>query len=307
MLPLPWIPEDLHASLDRLAAQYGLYPRPGKCIAVYGVVDGGGAAHIAANLAYEIAETWHQSTILAEPASSIGVLAELFDLSPAQTTEDLYHTGIPTRDKVRQTAARVTDRLLLLAGPRYKFPADPPAPEHVHAAIEALRRSADVVVIALPSNFDPIIAEILQQADDSVLVATQQIPSLHALREVQEALINRPHGAAIHLVVNCYSADREEFTAERLKALLKVEELWTIAEDPNVYQKAVNDGRPFREVDSDARCVADLVKLGTRILGHPPESNRRPSGYDWAILAHSWAKKFSRRRKLLVRNGTRVS
>ena len=164
-----------------------------------------------------------------------------------------------------------------------------------------------MVVIALPSNFDPIIAEILQQADDSVLVATQQIPSFHALREVQEALINRPHGAAIHLVVNCYSADREEFTAERFKALLKVEELWTIAEDPNVYQKAVNDGRPFREVDSDARCVADLVKLGTRILGHPPESNRRPSGYDWAILAHSWAKKFSRRRKLLVRNGTRVS
>lgn len=171
----------------------------------------------------------------------------------------------------------MTDRLLLLSVPRYKFPANPPAADYVRGAIESLRRSADVVVAHLPSNFDTCTAEILQQADDTLLIATQQIPSLHALREVQEALISRPHGSAIHLVVNRYSPDREEFTLHRLKSLLKVEEIWTIAEDHDVYQAAVNGGRPFRKVSPHSTCVADLIRLGTRVMGHPPEETRSGS------------------------------
>ena len=273
MVPIPWAPDDLHAALDRIASQYGLAARPGKVISVFGVADESVAAFLAANLAYEAAEVWRMNTILAEPASSIGRLAQLLDLSPPQTCEDLYALGPPSRAAVQTAMAKVNDRLHVLVGPKYKFPAKPPDAPRVLTAVDVLKRTAGALVLALPSTFDDTCFELLARADDAILVATHQIPSLHALAQVRDALTSRPHVASVHMVVNRFDPDRPGLQAAHVREVLKTSELFTIAEDSQAYAAALDAGAPLRKVDSDCRALRDIDRLGEKLFGPIPSGD----------------------------------
>lgn len=275
ILPVPWHPDDLAAALDRLAAQFGLSPRPGKVVTVFGVAEGAGAAVLAVNLAWESAEERRVPTALAEPLSRVGQLAQLLDVNPPQTTEDLYATGSPTPAAVRQVLFPVTERLSLLTGPVCKFPAPTLDPARVVGAVEILRRSAGVIVLDLPTQFDDTCLELLSRSDEVVLVGSQRVPSLQALKQVHDALAARPRASVLHLVVNRYDPDREGLDEAHLRKVLEVEQLWTIAADGAAYAAAVNAGRPFRVSCPGSPAHRDVERLAAHLFGPPTTAGGR--------------------------------
>ncbi len=279
IVPVPWTEDDLHQALDRVAAQAGYAARPGKLIVVGGVAEGCGAVTLAVNLAAEAAATWHKPTILAEPAHAVGRLADRLDAAPEQTAEQLYAQGSPSRNALRAALAPVGERLRLLAGPRYKLPAKPPDPARVTAAVELLRRSADVTVLDLPYTYDELYFELLAMADHAVLVGTQQVPDLHALLRVREALLGRPHVCQDHTVVTRFNPDLEGFEVPRLKQILQVSEFWTVADDANC-TIALNAGKPLHETAPRSRSRQDMLALASRLFGEPaPEAPKEGSGF----------------------------
>lgn len=274
ILPVPWAEDDLHAALERVAAQTGFAARPGKLVVVGGVAEGCGAVTVAVNLAAEAAATWHLPAILGEPAHAVGRLADRLDVTPEQTTEQLFALGTPTRTSLRPALAAlpaVSDRLRLLAGPRFKLPATPPDPARVTATVELLRRSADVTVIDLPYTLDALYFDLLAAADHAVLVAAQQVPDLHALQRVRECLDTRPRGGEVHTVVTHFDPGLDGFDAVRLKHVLRTDDLWTIAADPEC-SAALNAGKPLLQIAPRSRARRDILALAAKLFGPAPDA-----------------------------------
>jgi Flp pilus assembly CpaE family ATPase len=279
IVPVPWTEDDLHQALDRVAAQSGYAARPGKLIVVGGVAEGCGAVTLAVNLAAEAAATWHKPTILAEPAHAVGRLADRLDVAPEQTTEQLFAQGSPTRNALRTALAPVGERLRLLAGPRFKLPAKSPDPARVTTVVDLLRRSADVTVLDLPYTYDELYFDLLASADHAVLVAAQQVPDLHALLRVREALLGRPHVCQDHAVVTRYDSARDGFELPRLKQILQTDEVCTVADDANC-TVALNAGKPLHETAPRSQSRLDVLALATRLFGPPPEATgQQGSGF----------------------------
>ncbi len=277
IVPVPWLDEDLHAALERVASHAGLSARPGKLIVVAGVAEGCGAITVAVNIAAEAADTWQRPTILAEPSHPVGRLADRLDVRPELTTEQLLGEGPPNRAKLRSTLISVTDHLRLLAGPRFKLPAIPPDPARVLAVVEMLRRSAEVTVIDLPYTFDPLYFDLLASADHAIFVAAQQVPDLHALQRILEAYLSRTRVGTESIVISRYDSSREGLELARIKNLLNFPEVWTIADDPEC-SVALNVGQPLRLSAPHAKSRSDLLVLVNRLLGPPPESSKPTMG-----------------------------
>ena len=279
---MPLEVEDLRAALTRIARQFGYPATTSRVIAVTGVSEGCGATTLAINLAEEFASQHRLSTLLVELSLGMGRLGTYLDIDPRTTTQDLL--GDVERldlDAVRSALVKVDDCFHVLAGPFKGIPTHRPAGDQVLRLVDYARRLAQVVVLDMPYTYDDTYFRTLAAADAVVLVADQTVPTVHALKTLHDALRQGEGTGSVYPVINRYDARRVEFETERLKELLGVPALYTVADDPARCAAAVNSGRLLRQAAPRSHALADIGDLTDALLGR----RRRASKTGWCLPA----------------------
>ena len=268
VVTLPLQPDDCESALRTVAEGYAAAARNGKVVAVTGATGGAGATTLAINLAVELAELG-PSVLLSEPTAPVGKLAVHLDVQPTYTVGDVLRRGQFDADLIAQATVPLGDRVRVLAADAATLPTGAPPAAAVFGLVEHFRGLADFAVLDLPCTFDDAFFGLLASADVAVLVAEQRIPSIRTLQLLLEFLQKVEHGSReVHVVVNRYDPGLTGFGADRLKQVLRVDDLDTVAMDARAVTAAVNAGRTLRAGGRSA-ALDDIARLARKLVPAP--------------------------------------
>lgn len=287
VVSLPLRVDDFKDALQRVARQFGYAANASRVIAVSGVSEGCGATTLAINLAAEVAAEHHLPALLVEMTLHLGRLASYLDLNPGYTTHDLL-ADIDRLDieVVQQALVRVADNFQVLTGPYKGIPLLKPTPEQVVRMVDYARRLARVVILDMPYTYDDTYFRTLTAADHVVLVATQNVPSLQALKTLRHALEQVEGISNLSVVVNRYDPSHKGFSLKQVGELVKVEQVFAVADDGPHFLDALNAGRTLRQESRSSPALSGIDELANVLLGarrdphlhhgwHVPEFLRR--------------------------------
>lgn len=277
---LPLKPSELRVALETLALQFGYDTGAARVIAVSSVTGGCGATTLAINLAWEVATVYEKDCILVELSAHLGRLALNLDLKPKVSTYDvLTQSGPLDIENVKWGLIKLMERLQVLAGP-WKLPARVPvAAERFHQLIEQLRQLASVVVVDVPSSFDEVYWDTLQQADNVLLVGEQSVPSIHDLAVVREALDQPGRRGEYSFVINKYDSSERTFGLARLRELLPASVLHTVALDVKAFRACLNNGTVLRNEVPNSRALQDIDALARTLVAPNQTFQRQHTGW----------------------------
>ena len=154
----------------------------GRLIFILGVRGEVGATTVAANAAWQVAETRQRWTMMVDLDLQTGDAALLFDAKPGHALREAFER--PERvDKLflERGAIHVTKRLNLLAALEPLGSAVEGSEEGVRMLLDNLLRRYRLVIVDLPATTAECLPKVLQMPSTCVLVAN---PSLTAARDI---------------------------------------------------------------------------------------------------------------------------
>ena len=260
---LPVKADDFKEALDCIANQFGRAVG-NQVIAVAGVTGGCGSTTMAINIGFEIAQN-HDNlrVILAELSLQVGKLPLYLNVEPRFTTHDVLK-DIHTIDLgfIQQALTPIVERFSILTGPYNSVSALAVPPADVLLLVECLRQLADVVVLDVPCTYDAMYFDTLNSADQVVLVGEQKVPSIRSMQMVHAALNAKPH----LVLLNRYDPNLPGFGADRLKQMLHIDDLVTVASDYPAVSSAINQGLPLRLKEPRSRVLTDVTQLAMKLI-----------------------------------------
>ncbi len=267
--------QHLRVALDRLGRLRGpvAAPKPSTVYAVVPGKPGCGASTLAVHLAIEFKRAGASRVLLVDTDVLGGTLAFLLKMKPD------FHLGDAVRDRQRMDGdlwARLTvpchgvDVLL--------------APENPAAAVEIDRAAAADLVKFWQAQYEAVVldtagaqpgaVEFVRLADQILLVATNELVALHATRRSVEYLEkNAIDRRRLRLVVNRYSP-ATGLKREEVQAALKLEPYALLANEYEIVQQAVLEGRP---VGPGTRFDRGLRALAARLTGKEAPADKKPA------------------------------
>lgn len=261
---LPMEIEDFQQALSMVAMQFRHASGSSKVIAITGAHGGVGSTTLAVNLGYELAQTYHQETIVAELSFYHGVLATYLTIDPQSNTLDLLKFGKDIDVYLTKKAlVPFGERLSILAGPSHAEKSLEVDPSTISHLIDSLRQLAKFVILDVPSTLDEAQLTVLDSADEVVLVADQSVPSLQLTHEALRLGI-RAHSPWV--VINRFDPKVQGIDPERIKHSLSIKNLSTISNDHEAVLMSVNCGQPLRFRFPKSKALTDIDAFAEDLL-----------------------------------------
>jgi pilus assembly protein CpaE len=157
---------------------------PGVVVAVVSASGGSGKTFLATNLAYHLQSEWKKETCLIDLDLQFGELSTALRLKPRHTIHDLLaHVGEgeDIAKRLEEHVERHESGIRVLAAPDDPEQADGIDAYQVAGVIEAARSSFEFVVIDTPTALSEAVLVALEQADQIVVLATLDLPSVRNL------------------------------------------------------------------------------------------------------------------------------
>jgi pilus assembly protein CpaE len=268
-LPLPLGPAQVAAAVTALYADPQAAPR-GKVVAFWGVRGGAGASTLAQNMAWCAGHALHQQVVYIDLDVAFGTSGLAFDLETRQSVADVLANSDRMDPVMLERCLQEYDenlRVLVAPGdPRVSLRMDV---DGVDRLLDLASRLAPVVVVDLPRLWGEWIAHVLYSADEAVLVAVPELACLRDSKTMLEVLgARRPPSAAAKLVLNRVDASQKpQLTAKMFADTLGLAPMLTIANDPQSFGAAANDGRMVVESAPGGRAAQALAQLAALLTG----------------------------------------
>lgn len=242
----------------------------GRTTAFVGTKGGTGASTVAHNVAWTVAQLFGSEVLIIDLDLPFGTANINFDKDPSQGVAEAVFSADRLDDVfLDRLLARCADHLSLLAAPSlldrpYDFD-----PEAFSATIEAAQRGTPHVVLDVPHGWNSWMQNVLQRADDIVLVANPDLANLRNAKNLVDALKRlRPNDAAPRLVLNATGmAKRPEIASAEFVEPLGVELAAVIGFEPNAFGTAANTGRMIGETDAKHPSLAAFQDLAHALTG----------------------------------------
>jgi pilus assembly protein CpaE len=275
VLPAPVGEPALALCLERLLAANAAGPstarKPGSIVAVLKAGGGVGATALCVQAGILLAQRSTDEVCLADLDLQFGAAGVYLDLPEAVTIVDCLSSGNSLAETPYASAlATHRSRLRLLAAPREIVALESLTADQADALARGLRRDFAHTLVDLPTSWTAWTNQILQEADQIVLVTHLSVPHIQLVKRQLRILISqRLDGKPLTLVCNATTA--EQTSAVPLKqaerALGRPFDL-VIPEDRRVMEAALNQGvelaavRPGAKVEKAVRQLADKLALG---------------------------------------------
>jgi pilus assembly protein CpaE len=227
------------------AAAYTDKVNRGRTIVAFSTNGGVGKSMLATNLAVMLATFRPGRAVLVDADLQFGDVAVLLGVPPTHTTpEAALAVDAADADLMEELlGTHEASSLRVLCAP-----VEPQAGGMVSAAdmggiVKLLRAMFDYIVIDMPPHFDDVVLALLEEADDVLLVASMDIPSIKNLKVgIRKLDLLSVAGSKLRLVLNRANA-RVNLDIADLERALRVPAGFRIPSDIAVPQ-SVNRGVP---------------------------------------------------------------
>lgn len=240
---------------------------PGRLIAVFSTKGGVGKTTIATNVAAAMARAVDDPVTLMDADLQFGDVSVMLGLPPDHTVVDAaasIHYADP--DLMRSLVTRHDSGLLVLPAPSEPLIAGGISPEEMTAVAVGLQAISRWVIVDVPTNFDDTTLGLLEAADEVLLVASMDIPSVKNLKIGMQALdLMAIAGPKLRLVLNRANA-QVKLDVREVEHVLGLRAAFPVPYDLAV-PLSINAGVPV--VMRDPRCAASraLEHVAASLLG----------------------------------------
>ncbi len=242
-------------------------PAPGDIIAVFAAKGGLGATFIATNLAVLLAGMGRRRTAIVDLNLELGDVDTFLNLKADHSIAELADQdqapmGLDTA-AIESWLARHRSGLRMLAEPSDAGAAAVDlAPGAVGRVLTRLRGSFEHVVVDVARRFDDQTIEVLDHADQILLVSALDLPAIRNTRRCIETCTRLGYRGRLKLVLNRH---RQAKVTERLERAFGLPVFWHLPEDAATAVSAINAGVPATEVGAETELAASLQGLAVAL------------------------------------------
>lgn len=242
----------------------------GKVHCVAGVKGGVGASMVAHNLAWHLAESLHESTVILDLDLAFGTLGLDFNYEGGKgITEALLEPDRLDDVLLERLLHKATDRLHLFTSPSTLDSGFDPAPKALEKVLDVVKSNFAHIVIDLPHTWAPWARGVLMSSDEIILCMTPDLASLRNAKALYDHMVaQRPNDSAPRLVVNMTEAPkRPEIPMKELIDAVGAQPSCVLTYDNALFGTAANNGQMVSELDDknkNARALQDLAFLLAR-------------------------------------------
>ncbi len=254
----------------------GLFADPkssplGRIVAFVGAKGGVGSSTIAHNIAWATSQKQGVDTIITDLDLAFGTASLNFNQDGSGgILEALNQPDRLDSTLVERMMTKLGNKLSLLNGPG-TVDRDFNIEGHaVEAILSVVRASAPLVMVDVPNMWAPWIKSTLLNADEIVITATPELPSLRNAKNLMDLLrSSRPNDRVPHLVINQVGVPkRPEIAPADFAKALGVTPLAVIPHDPASFGLAQGNGQMLFEVAPKSKAAEILGSLAPILAGH---------------------------------------
>jgi pilus assembly protein CpaE len=217
----------------------------GRIIVSFATKGGVGKSMLATNLACGLARRSSRGVALVDADLQFGDVAVLLGVSPERSVVDAAAALQQGEPEALQSlmVRHEASGLHVLPAPVEPSAADLVTPDDMLMIVETLRRTYEFVVVDMPPHFDDNVLALVEAADEVLVVASMDIPSVKNLKVgIQTLDLLSLAGERVKLVLNRANAQVRLDVAEVERAL-SLKTSFQVPSDVAVPQ-AVNRGVP---------------------------------------------------------------
>jgi pilus assembly protein CpaE len=257
-------PYDLRALAERLGAPRTIAgDRTGSgCLVAFIPAQGGaGASTVALNTAIALSERLQGHTLLADYDFHCGAIAFNLKLEPQHTLADALRCDYGNSEWTNTTTR--WEQLDVLVGPREPSDVGMKDLERASALFEAAARRYHCTVVDLPAPLLRSSAEVLDLADQTYVVCTPEITSLHLAKRLIERIrkLGGP-GEKVRLLVNRVGS-WGALETEQIRRVVGSDVEWALDNDYAAVRQAAWSGGP---ISTSSALRAQIDQLADQVI-----------------------------------------
>lgn len=243
----------------------------GRIVAFVGSKGGVGSSTIAHNVAWAVSQRFNIETVITDLDLPFGTSALNFNQDGGGGI--LEALGQPDRidsTLVDRLMTKLGNKLSLLNGPsgidrEMSFDA-----HAIETVLNIVRHSAPMIAVDVPNIWAPWVKQTLLGADDVIITATPELPSLRNAKNLIDMLkAGRPHDRHPRLVLNQMGVPkRPEIPAGDFAKAVGLEPTAIIPHDPQNFGLAQGNGQMLFEVAPKSKSSEVLYDLASLISGN---------------------------------------
>ncbi len=253
----------------------GLFSDPksaplGRIVAFVGSKGGVGSSTIAHNIGWAISQRLNIETVITDLDLSFGTASLNFNqdggggIFEALTQPDRVDGTL-----IERLMTKLGNKLSLLNGPggidkEFNIEA-----QSVETVLNVVRHSAPMIVVDVPNLWAPWVKHTLLNADDIIITATPELPSLRNAKNLVDMLkAGRPHDRQPRLILNQVGVPkRPEIPAAEFGKALGLSPSAIIPHDPQSFGLAQGNGQMVFEVAPKSKSAEIMFDLAETIAG----------------------------------------
>jgi pilus assembly protein CpaE len=253
----------------------GLFSDPkaaplGRIVAFVGSKGGVGSSTIAHNIGWATSQKLNVETVITDLDLSFGTASLNFN----QESGGSIFEALGAPDRVDSTLidrlmTKLGNKLSLLNGPG-GIERDMSIEAHsVETVLNVVRHSAPLIVVDVPNLWAPWVKYTLLNADEIIITATPELPSLRNAKNLVDLLkAGRPHDKLPRLILNQVGVPkRPEIPAADFGKALGLQPTAIIPHDPQSFGLAQGNGQMVFEVAPKSKSAEILFELSEIVAG----------------------------------------
>jgi MinD-like ATPase involved in chromosome partitioning or flagellar assembly len=244
---------------------------------VFNPKGGVGKTTVATNLAAAIQSRGDRRVLLIDADTVTGHILNSLGIDGVPTLADAWtdeRDGGPVLP-ITQIAAPHASGLRVLALTNSPLHVDALEPERVASAIEAARRSFDVIVIDLHPSYSALNRAVFGVADRILVPVTPDVPALRAAIQLRDVSVDLGIRERLAMIVNRANSG---VTVEDVERTTGMSALSLIRSGGLLFVHAANQGRTVVEKYPKEKVTADFFELANRLLDPVREVDARALG-----------------------------
>jgi len=250
-----------------------------RLVTVMGTKGGVGTTTVSQSLAWIIAETIKQKTMIMDAAGSSGSLGVGFGLEPVSPLAEVVRIGSAgTEDDMRRVIQSSTEQLSVLVCGGEPLLTDSPDADSVETLVNRVMQKYPVVVVDLSGTSASVQKRLLARAAQIVVVTTPMLPALRNCRTLLNEIRHlRGNFNETDIVINMQGqAPGEEVAVKDIKAALELEPSFKLPYAPKVFAAAEASGKPAGQNKAAADLLKALQPLAEKAAGTVAKDTGEP-------------------------------
>lgn len=238
-------------------------------IVFVGARGGVGCSTVAINSAAVLAQVFGKKTMLVDLDLQFGSTALALDIDPGTGLRDALDQ--PERVDsmfLNSLAAKISDNFYVLAAEESLTESAAFKTEGLEKLIEELRRHFDAIVLDIPRHAASQVWRVLGYATSVVVVADQSLVGIRDTTRIIGAAKEVMDPAKVKVLVTESGTDRgSRIAMKEFEAALNRKVDFVVPEDAKAVSAAGRAGKPVMDVQKNARLVATLKQICTKLIG----------------------------------------